>query len=107
MLYYQHLPRRADRYNRVDRGAEIQKISGAGLDVYEEEGEYFFEDFSNDIVEDDELARLLGFPNVIVSSHQGFFTREAMQAIAIVTVENLHNYEQQTPLKNEIVYKQQ
>ncbi len=88
-------------------GLKSKKISGAGLDVYEEEGEYFFEDFSNDIVEDDELARLLGFPNVIVSSHQGFFTREAMQAIAIVTVENLHNYEQQTPLKNEIVYKQQ
>lgn len=67
-------------------GLKSKKIGGAGLDVYEEEENYFFEDLSNEIIEDDELARLLTFPNVLVTSHQGFFTAEAMQAIAETTM---------------------
>ncbi len=82
-----------------------KKISGAGLDVYEEESEYFFEDFSSEIIEDDELARLLSFPNVVITSHQGFFTREAMQAIAIVTIENIAAFENGEELINEICYQ--
>lgn len=85
-------------------GLKSKKIGGAGLDVYEEESDIFFEDKSNEIIEDDELARLLAFPNVVMSSHQGFFTREAMQQIAMVTLENLANFEQNT-IKNEVVFE--
>lgn len=84
---------------------KTKKIGGAGLDVYEEESEYFFEDYSSEIVEDDELARLLSFPNVVVTSHQGFFTREAMQAIAMVTMENIHAFVKDEELVNEICYQ--
>ena len=82
-----------------------RKIGGAGLDVYEEEEEYFFEDLSNEILVDDDLARLLSFPNVLITSHQGFFTSEAMQAIAEVTMENIRSFENNDILVNEICYK--
>ena len=85
-------------------GLKTRKIGGAGLDVYEEEEDFFFEDLSNEIIVDDELARLLSFPNVLVTSHQAFFTREAMQAIAMVTMENLYAFSNGKPLKNEIAY---
>ena len=80
-------------------------IGGAGLDVYEEEEEYFFEDFSNEVMMDDDLARLLSFPNVLITSHQGFFTREAMQEIAAVTMKNIHAFETDEALENEICYR--
>lgn len=86
-------------------GLKSKKVGGAGLDVYEEESDYFFEDFSNEIVEDDDLARLLTFPNVVVTSHQAFFTREAMQQIAIVTMENLRAFETDGDYDNEICYQ--
>jgi len=86
-------------------GLKSRKIGGAGLDVYEEEEDFFFEDLSNEIIVDDELARLLSFPNVLVTSHQAFFTREAMQAIAMVTMENLYAFSNGKPLKNEIAYQ--
>jgi D-lactate dehydrogenase len=76
------------------------KIGGAGLDVYEEESDYFFEDKSGEIIRDEELSRLLTLPNVLVTSHQAFFTREAMQAIAMVTLENICALEQGRPLEN-------
>jgi D-lactate dehydrogenase len=76
------------------------KIGGAGLDVYEEEGEYFFEDKSNDIIQDQDLSRLLSLPNVLVTSHQAFFTKEAMQSIAMITMENIHAFERGDTLKN-------
>ncbi|NJO69906.1 MAG: 2-hydroxyacid dehydrogenase, partial [Bacteroidetes bacterium] len=78
------------------------KISAAGLDVYEEESEYFFEDLSNRVLTDDVLARLLTFNNVIVTSHQGFFTREALSNIALTTLSNIREFEQNTKLSNEI-----
>ncbi|MCL2629057.1 MAG: 2-hydroxyacid dehydrogenase [Oscillospiraceae bacterium] len=81
------------------------KIGGAGLDVYEEEEEYFFEDFSNEVLIDDDLARLLSFPNVLITSHQGFFTREAMQEIAAVTMKNIHAFENGETLENEVCYR--
>ena len=69
-----------------------KRIGGACLDVYEEESELFFEDFSNHIVYDDILARLISMPNVIVSSHQAFLTEEALDNIAETTVRNVINY---------------
>jgi len=78
------------------------KIGGVGLDVYEEENDIFYEDNSNEIMEDDKLARLITFPNVIVTSHQGYFTREAMQSIAIETMENAFAFMENLPLKNRV-----
>ena len=63
------------------------------LDVYEEEEGVFFEDLSGDILEDDELGRLLTFPNVLMTSHQAFLTKEALAEIAEVTCENLERLE--------------
>ena len=84
-------------------GLKSRKIGGAGLDVYEEEENYFFEDLSGEILDDDSLARLLSFPNVLVTSHQAFFTREAMRAIAETTVENVLAFKEGRPLPGEII----
>lgn len=78
------------------------RIGGAGLDVYEEEAGYFFEDCSNNGIADDVLARLLTFPNVLVTSHQAFFTREAMDNIAEVTMDNIKSFAEGGPLKNSV-----
>ncbi len=82
-----------------------RRVGGAGLDVYEEESQYFFEDFSNEIIEDDDLSRLLSLPNVVVTSHQGFFTREAMEAIAATTLGNARSFALGERLDNEICYR--
>lgn len=78
------------------------RFGGVGLDVYEEEEGVFFEDRSNDIITDDNLARLMTFPNVLVTSHMGFFTQEAMQAIARQTLENAKAFENGQPLVNQV-----
>lgn len=80
-------------------------IGAAALDVYEEEGGYFFEDFSDRIMEDDILARLLTFKNVLITSHQAFFTHEALNNIASTTLGNLKDHFEGKKSKNEIVYK--
>lgn len=85
-------------------GLKVGKIGAAGLDVYEEESELFFEDFSNEIILDDILSRLVTMPNVLITSHQAFFTREAMSNIANTTLENLKSYFDGDELKNEICY---
>jgi D-lactate dehydrogenase len=64
-------------------------VGGVGLDVYEEEAGVFFEDLSGTVLADDELSRLLTFPNVLITSHQAFLTQEALTEIARVTVENI------------------
>jgi len=64
-------------------------IGGVALDVYEEEEGIFFQDLSGEVLHDDELARLLTFPNVLVTSHQAFLTHEALSEIARTTVENV------------------
>ncbi len=79
-----------------------KKLGGAALDVYEEEDEYFFEDWSTTVIQDDTLARLLIMPNVIVSSHQAFLTEEALTAIAQVTLENIKSFEKGEKLVNEV-----
>ena len=68
-------------------------IGHLGLDVYEEEGELFFEDHSRHVIQDDVFARLLTFPNVLITGHQGFFTREALAGIAETTLRNLTAFE--------------
>ena len=73
-----------------------------GLDVYEEEEGVFYEDRSGDIIADDNLARLMTLPNVLVTSHMGFFTREAMQAIAKTTLENAYALENGLPMVNQV-----
>lgn len=73
------------------------QLAGVGLDVYEEEEGIFFEDLSSEVLQDDELARLLTFPNVLITSHQAFLTREALGEIARVTVANLTALANRTP----------
>ncbi|MBW8016175.1 MAG: 2-hydroxyacid dehydrogenase [Planctomycetes bacterium] len=75
-------------------GLKSRKIGYLGLDVYEEEADLFFEDLSNEIIQDDQFARLLMFPNVIVTGHQAFFTNNALQSIAQTTLENITDIEQ-------------
>jgi D-lactate dehydrogenase len=79
------------------------KFGGVGLDVYEEEEGIFYEDRSTEIVEDEILTRLMSFPNVLITSHMGFFTKEAMEAIAIQTLENAYALENGLPLLNKVV----
>jgi D-lactate dehydrogenase len=71
------------------QGILDKKVGAACLDVYEEEGDFFYEDFSGHIVRDDKLVRLIAMPNVIVTSHQAFLTEEALDNIASTTVNNL------------------
>ncbi len=87
------------------KGLKNKKIGSSGLDVYEEENEYFFEDFSDTMIDDDMLARLLTFPNVLVTSHQGFFTKEALTNIANTTLQNIEDYFKGKHLANEICYR--
>ena len=84
-------------------GLVAGKFGGVGLDVYEEEEGIFYEDRSTEIVEDEILARLMTFPNVLITSHMGFFTREAMESIAIETLENAYALENGLPLLNKVV----
>lgn len=86
-------------------GLKSKRIGSAGLDVYEEEENYFFEDFSEEIIDDDILARLLSFPNVLVTSHQAFFTKEALANIAITTLDNIKAFDEGKELVNEVCYK--
>jgi len=86
-------------------GLKSRKIGAAGLDVYEEESDYFFEDFSESFIPDDVLARLLTFNNVLVTSHQAFFTSEAMNSIAQITLQNIQDFFAGKPLTNEICYR--
>ena len=87
------------------QGLKSGKIMAAGLDVYEEESEYFFEDLSNRVLTDDILARLLSFNNVIITSHQGFFTKEAMHNIAQTTMQNIKDFVNGKKLFNEVCHK--
>ena len=77
----------------VIEGLKQGRIGSLALDVYEEEGPLFFEDRSNQIILDDAFARLLLFPNVLITAHQGFFTREAIAAIAETTLQNVSDLE--------------
>ena len=84
-----------------------RKVGAACLDVYEEEADFFFEDFSGHILDDDILARLISMPNVIVSSHQAFLTEEALSNIAETTVKNIVALTNFGACENEVAYKKQ
>lgn len=86
-------------------GIKDRKIGAACLDVYEEESDVFFHDFSGHIVEDDTLARLISMPNVIVTSHQAFLTNEALENIADTTLMNLKQFNDEGRCDNELCYK--
>ena len=83
-------------------GLKRRKIGYLGLDVYEEEKGIFFEDHSEDILQDDMLARLMTFPNVLITSHQGFLTTNALENIAETTLYNLDCWEKGVPTDNEL-----
>ena len=86
-------------------GIKDRKIGAACLDVYEEESDVFYHDFSGHIVEDDTLARLISMPNVIVTSHQAFLTREALDNIADTTLNNIRQFFGEGSCENEICYR--
>ena len=88
--------------NSLIAGLKSKKVGWAGLDVYEEEGKYFYQDKSNRIIDDDVLARLLSFNNVIVTSHQAFFTKEALGNIAHTTLQNVNYFFKDNKLTNEV-----
>lgn len=88
--------------NALIEGLKNKKIGSAGLDVYEEESQYFYEDRSDKIIDDDTLARLLSFNNVIVTSHQAYFTQEALSNIATTTLQNVRDFTQGKALENEV-----
>ncbi len=83
-------------------GLRSHKVGSAGLDVYEEEQNYFYEDRSDKMIDDDKLALLLMMPNVIITSHQAFFTKEAMHNIAQTTLQNIKDWSEGAELKNEV-----
>ncbi len=84
-------------------GIKARHVGAACLDVYEEESEFFFEDCSGHILEDDVLARLISMPNVLVTSHQAFLTEEAISNIAEVTLENVKEFFESGKCKNLLV----
>ena len=79
-----------------------KKIGAVALDVYEEEEDYFFEDKSTQVIEDDILGRLLSFYNVLITSHQAYFTKEAVEAITVTTLNNIKDFIEGKPLVNEV-----
>ena len=81
------------------------RVGAAGLDVYEEESEWFYEDRSDVTKQNKTLSLLVSMPNVIVTSHQAFLTREALSNIATTTLANLDAYFSGEPLENEICYR--
>src|SRR4051794_33775830 len=100
----------ADQYEPgrvIDTAAVIQglkslKIGYLALDVYEQEGDLFFQDLSDQVIQDDMFERLLTFPNVLITGHQGFFTAEALSAIAQTTLQNIGIFERDVKCENEV-----
>lgn len=86
----------------IIKGLANKKIGYLGIDVYEQEENLFFKDLSESIIEDDMILRLISFPNVLITSHQAYFTKEAMEEITHTTLENIRDFEKGEILKNEI-----
>ncbi len=83
-------------------GLKSGKIGYLGIDVYEQEGDLFFEDLSSAVIQDDLFERLLTFPNVLITGHQSFFTAEALKSIAETTLSNISDFEQGLPCSNQV-----
>lgn len=86
----------------VIEGIKSQKIGYLGIDVYEQEDELFFEDRSESIIQDDTFQLLQSFPNVVITAHQAFFTKNALTTISQTTIANISDFEQGNELKNEV-----
>jgi D-lactate dehydrogenase len=80
----------------------LSKLGYLGIDVYEQESDLFFKDLSESIIQDDLIQRLISFPNVLITPHQGFFTEEAFTQIAITTMKNIADFENGIALINEV-----
>ena len=86
----------------VIEGLKSGRLGYVGLDVYEEEEQLFFRDLSAQVIQDDVFARLLTFPNVLITAHQAFFTREALRAISTITLENVSAFAEGRRTGNEL-----
>ncbi|BAZ68132.1 D-isomer specific 2-hydroxyacid dehydrogenase NAD-binding protein [Fischerella sp. NIES-4106] len=89
----------------VIEGIKSGKIGNLGIDVYEQEDDLFFRDLSNTVILDDDFQLLQSFPNVVITAHQAFFTRNALSDISSTTVANITEFEHDHPLQNEISYQ--
>ena len=89
--------------NDLIKGIRAYKFAGVGLDVYEEEDAFVFENLEDDILLSSVPARLLSFPNVVITSHQGFLTKEALDAISRATLENAKSFERGSPIPQNVV----
>jgi len=88
--------------NDVIKSLKKGKVAYLGIDVYEQEEKLFFRDRSEEILQDDQIARLMTFPNVLITAHQAFFTKEALGQIASTTLQNLRELEEGSTLSNEV-----
>lgn len=88
--------------NDVINALRERQVGYLGIDVYEQEEKLFFRDRSEQILEDEHIARLMGFPNVLITAHQAFFTREALQQIASTTLQNLKDFSEEKELVNQV-----
>jgi len=86
----------------VVEALKSEKLGYLGIDVYEQESGLFFNDLSETVNKDDDFLRLMSFPNVLITGHQGFFTKEALEQIAQVTLQNLTDFENKAALENEV-----
>lgn len=86
----------------VTKALKAGKIHSLGIDVYEQEEKLFFRDLSESIIQDDVIARLMSFPNVLITAHQGFFTKEALTQIAFTTLSNVKAFNNGEVLVNEV-----
>lgn len=86
-------------------GLKKRKIGYLGIDVYEEEEKLFFRDLSEYLIQDEILLRLIGFPNVLITAHQGFLTQEALTQISTTTLNNISSFEAGEPLENEVIFE--
>ncbi|WP_341227419.1 2-hydroxyacid dehydrogenase [uncultured Arcticibacterium sp.] len=94
----------------IDTAAAIEalkskKLGYLGIDVYEQEDKLFFKDLSESVIQDEQIQRLISFPNVLITSHQGFFTKEALDQIAITTIHNIKELATGEEIKNEIKWE--
>ena len=86
----------------VIQGLKNKKIGYLGIDVYEQEAGLFFKDLSESVIRDDVISRLMNFPNVLITGHQAFFTREALEQITTITLNNLTDFEKGVEVANEV-----
>jgi D-lactate dehydrogenase len=86
-------------------GLKQKKVGFLGIDVYEQEDNLFFKDLSSEVIQDDDIARLMTFPNVLITGHQAFLTEEALRQITETTIQNLSDHEQGEKVENEVTFE--